>query len=114
MKPVVPSTPSMTALLTVREGGQSELAQALRGLAADLDRQSGCRSCVLAQDVGGGPSFLLHVAWTDLEALRRGMASEPHRVLMGALSTLASVELLVPYPALVSAPRALRPSPPPA
>lgn len=98
MKPPEPalSALSLTALLKVREGAQAELVQTLRGLAQDLEQQPGCRQCLLSQDVGGGPRFLLHVAWGDPEAMARSMASEPYRVLMGAMSTLASVELITP------------------
>jgi len=87
---------SLTALLKVREGTQAELVQALRGLAQDLEQQPGCRQCLLSQDVGGGPRFLLHVAWGDPDAMTQGMASEPYRVLMGAMTTLATVELITP------------------
>ena len=78
----------MTALLTARPDAQEELLQTLRGLASEIERLPGCTTCLLAQDVGGGPRFLLYMGWKDPQAMRAGMASEAYRVLRGATSTL--------------------------
>lgn len=90
----------MTVLLTARPEAQNELAQTLRGLASALERQPGCTTCALAQDVAGGPRFLLHLGWTDLQAMRAGMGSEPFRVLAGATSTLSAPGSLAFLPSM--------------
>ena len=91
---------AMTALLIARPGAQAELLQTLQGLASDLERQPGCTACVLAQEISGGPRFLLYMSWSDLRAMRNGMASEPYRVLLGATSTLSAARGLSFLPSM--------------
>lgn len=79
----------ITALLSARPEAQVELLQTLSGLARELRSQSGCTACMVAQDVGGGPRFLLHISWVSQPAMHEGIRSEAYRVLLGALSTLA-------------------------
>lgn len=78
----------MTALLAAKPGTQDELQQTLRSLVGEIQQQPGCTSCVLAQDVTGGPRFVLYVAWVDAHSMEASLSSEPFRVLLGAASTL--------------------------
>jgi quinol monooxygenase YgiN len=78
----------LTALLAAKPGTQAELQQTLRSLMGEIQEQPGCTSCVLAQDVTGGPRFVLYVAWVDAPSMEASLASEPFRVLLGAASTL--------------------------
>ncbi|MCI0673149.1 MAG: antibiotic biosynthesis monooxygenase [Myxococcaceae bacterium] len=79
----------MTALLAARPEKQEELLQTLRSLAVEIQNQPGCTTCVLGQDVAGGPRFVLYLAWKDLASMEAGMSAEPFRVLLGASSTLS-------------------------
>lgn len=79
----------LTALLSAKPGTQDELLQTLRSLIGDLQSQPGCTTCLLGQDVAGGPHFLLYVAWADAPAMKAAVSSEPFRVLLGAASTLS-------------------------
>lgn len=78
----------LTALLAAKPGTQDELQQTLRSLVGEMQEQPGCTTCVLAQDVTGGPRFVLYVAWVDAPAMEASLCSEPFRVLLGAASTL--------------------------
>ncbi|MCI0573410.1 MAG: antibiotic biosynthesis monooxygenase [Myxococcaceae bacterium] len=79
----------MTALLAARPEKKDELLQTLRSLAVEIQNQPGCTTCVLGQDVAGGPRFVLYLVWKDLASMEAGMSAEPFRVLMGASSTLS-------------------------
>jgi quinol monooxygenase YgiN len=105
----------MTALLSAKPGTQDELQQTLRSLVGEIQQQPGCTSCVLAQDVTGGPRFVLYVAWVDGLSMEASLASEPFRVLLGAASTLGdqarfrlSVNEPEPAPARSALPRRSR------
>ncbi len=72
----------------------------LRGEGRFTDDLARAAACVLAQEISGGPRFLLYMSWSDLRAMRNGMASEPYRVLLGATSTLSAARGLSFLPSM--------------
>ncbi|HJW71361.1 MAG TPA: antibiotic biosynthesis monooxygenase family protein [Geothrix sp.] len=80
----------LTALMTAKPEKRDELIQTLRLLLDEARHQAGCLDCMVGQDLGNEPRFILYLVWKDLAALETYMGSESFRILLGASSTLAS------------------------
>jgi len=80
----------VTSLLTPAPDKREEFLQTLRSLRVEIEREPGCRLCVLCGDVDGGNYFVLISEWRDQAALMAHMASEHFRVLAGASRLLGA------------------------
>jgi quinol monooxygenase YgiN len=79
----------LTVLLTAHPSKQTEFLQTLEALGRDLASVPGCIECVVAKDVGGGPRFVLFMAFRDQKSLEAQLGSESFRILRGAMDILS-------------------------
>jgi quinol monooxygenase YgiN len=91
---MIPSKASVvkvvTSLLTPAPEKREEFLQTLRSLRVEIEREPGCRMCVVCSDVEGGNHFVLISEWRDQAALMAHMDSDHFRILSGASRLLGA------------------------
>jgi quinol monooxygenase YgiN len=80
----------VTSLLTPAPEKREEFLQTLRSLRLEIEREPGCRLCVVCGDVDGGNHFVLISEWRDHAALTAHMDSDHFRILAGASRLLGA------------------------
>jgi quinol monooxygenase YgiN len=80
----------VTSLLTPAPEKRDEFLQTLRSLRVEIEREPGCRLCVVCGDVDGGNHFVLISEWRDQAALMAHMDSDHFRILAGASRLLGA------------------------
>jgi quinol monooxygenase YgiN len=80
----------VTSLLTPAPEKREEFLQTLRSLRLEIEREPGCRLCVVCGDVDGGNHFVLISEWRDHAALAAHMDSDHFRILAGASRLLGA------------------------